>query len=200
MKAAVYRKYGPPDVVKVKDIARPVPEADEILVKVHASTVSAGDSRMRSFDVPPMEWLFARVYLGIRKPRRPVLGMQLAGEVRAVGADVSRFRVGDRVFGSTFSSGFGGHAQYKCLKEDGVVALMPENMTYEEAAAVPIPGIGAWTMLNKANILPDQSVLIYGAFRRSRHLRRTDRALLRRRGDRRLPRRQPSDGEIAGRP
>ena len=118
---------------------------------------------MRSFTVPRGQWLPARLYLGIRKPKRPVLGMELAGEIEAVGKDVTRFRPGDAVFASTFEVGWGGYAEYKCLPEDGLVLTKPHNMTYEEAAAVPIGGPTALRLLRKGNIQRGQKVLIYGA-------------------------------------
>lgn len=163
MKAAVYHEYGPPEVVKIEEVKTPTPKANEVRVKVFATTVSAGDVRMRSFDVPRWQWLFARLYLGVWKPKRNILGMQIAGEIDAVGKEVTLFQPGDQVFASTFASHFGGHAEYKCIPEDGVLARKPSNMSYQEAAAVPTPGIGAFHILKKANIQPGQQVLVYGA-------------------------------------
>ena len=165
MKAAVCERFGPPEVVVIKDIEKPIPTADEVLVRVHATTVSRGDVRMRSLDVPGsmITRFLARLYLGPMKPKRPVLGMQLAGEIESVGQNVTKFKVGDQVFASTYGSGFGGHAEYKCIAEDEVIALKPTNMTYEEAAAVPTAGIGALGVLRTANIQSGQKVLVYGA-------------------------------------
>ena len=163
MKAIVATKYGSPDVLQIKEVAKPVPREDEILVKVHATTVSVGDTRMRSFTVPPMFWLPGRLAIGITKPRNPVFGFDLAGEVEAVGQNVTRFKIGDPVFASAFGVNFGAHAEYKCLPEDGIVAIKPTNLTYEEAAAVPLGGNTALNFLRAGNIQSGQKVLINGA-------------------------------------
>jgi NADPH:quinone reductase-like Zn-dependent oxidoreductase len=113
MRAAIYTEYGPPEVLHLAEVPAPVPGDHEIMVKVYASTASIGDSRMRSFSVPREQWLFARLYLGIWKPRRPILGMTVAGDVAAVGASVTRFQPGDQVLASTFGEGFGGYAEYR---------------------------------------------------------------------------------------
>ena len=163
MKAIVCTKYGPPEVLQMKEIAKPVPQDNELLVKVQATTAHIGDTRMRSFNVPRSQWLFARLYLGILKPKRPILGMELAGEVAAVGKNVTKFKVGDPVIASTMGANFGGYAEYKCLPEAGMVVIKPANISYEEAATVPTGGVTALRCLRKANIQPGQKVLIYGA-------------------------------------
>jgi NADPH:quinone reductase-like Zn-dependent oxidoreductase len=163
MKAIVYERYGPPEVLQLKEIEKPTPKNNEVLIKVRATTVTIGDTRMRSFKVPREQWLFARLYLGIRKPKRPILGMELAGEIEAIGRDVTRFKVGDLVFASTFEVDFGGYAEYKCMSEDGLLAIKPSNLTFEEAAASVGAGMTALRCLKRGNIQRGQKVLIYGA-------------------------------------
>ena len=129
MKAIICTKYGPPEVLQIKEVEKPSPKDDEVLIKIHATTVHRGDSRMRSLDIPGPGWqrLLARIMLGISKPRNAILGMELAGEIEAVGKNVTMFKPGDEVFATTLWSGFGGYAEYKCMPEDSVLAIKPTS-------------------------------------------------------------------------
>jgi len=165
MKAIMYARYGPPDVLQIVELPKPVPGDKEVLIRVHNTTVTIGDTIMRSLNIPVtgLQKVMARLYLGWSKPKRPILGMELAGEIEAVGRKVTRFKPGDAVFASTFAANFGGYAEYKCLPEKGVLALKPVNLTFEEAAAAPGGGMTALACLKKGKIQPGQKVLVYGA-------------------------------------
>ena len=163
MKAIVYEQYGSPEVLQVRDIEKPEPRSNEVLVKIYSSSITAGDSRMRSFNVPTLTWIPARIYLGIFKPKRSVLGMELSGKIEAIGKDVKRFKVGDQVFASALNMDFGSYAEYKCIPEDGMLAVKPTNLSYSEAAVIPIGAGTALRFLRKGKIKAGQKVLIYGA-------------------------------------
>ena len=165
MKAVVCEKYGPPEVLKIKDVEKPVPRDDEVLIKIFATSVHRGDSRMRGLDIPGPGWqvLMARIFLGFNKPKNNILGMELAGEIEAVGKKVTLFKAGDEVFACTVWCGFGAYAEYKCMREGGVLALKPTNMNFEQAAVMPSGGITTLAIIKMANIQPGQKVLIYGA-------------------------------------
>ncbi len=162
MKAVVCTKYGPPEVLKVTEVKKPVPADNEVRIKIFATAVTVGDSRVRSFNVPPSFWLPARLALGIRKPKRAILGSVFAGEVESTGRYVKLFKTGDKVFGSN-GHRFGAYTEYLCMPENGCVAVKPSNLTYEESAAIPWGGITALHFLKEGNINKGQKVLIYGA-------------------------------------
>ena len=162
MRAVVYEKYGSPDVLELREVAKPTPKDNEILIKIYATTVTAADFRARSFTVPLSFWLPARITLGLRKPKKAILGAELAGEVETVGRNVKRFKKGDQVFAATLIVA-GAYAQYRCLPEDAAIAIKPSNLTFEEAAALPIGARTALHYLRKANLQKGQKVLVYGA-------------------------------------
>ena len=165
MKAIVYTKYGPPEVLQLKEVEKPTPKRNEVLIKVYATTAHVGDTILRRGKHPDSKFftVMLHIQLGIRKPRRTTLGMEIAGEIETIGEDVKLFKEGDQIFASTYEEKLGGYAEYKCMPEDGLVALKPTNMSYEEAAAVPSGAPTALKNLRKANIQSGQKVLIYGA-------------------------------------
>jgi len=165
MRAIVCTDYGPPEVLRLRDVRKPVPKDDEVLVRIRATTVSAADCELRRFDFAPWIWLPMRLGFGIRRPRRRVLGQELAGDVESVGRKVTSVRKGDRVFAAT-GIGLGAYAEYICLREDpptGAIATMPANLGYAEAAAIPYGGGEALAFLRKAGVRSGQRVLVNGA-------------------------------------
>ena len=163
MKAVVYTKYGPADVLQLKEVEKPTPMDDEILIKVRAAEATKADCELRSFKFAvKWFWLPLRIAMGIKKPKRQVLGGYFAGEVESVGKDVSKFTSGDQVFGTT-NLRFGAYAEYLCLPASYTIAPKPKNMSFDEAAAVPLGGLNALHFLRKANIRSGEKVLVNGA-------------------------------------
>lgn len=168
MKAVICSKYGPPEVLQIKEVEKPVPKPNEVLIKILATTAHIGDTKIRRFEPglgPVKDFFFKpimRMIIGFTGPRKKILGMELSGEIEAAGKDITIFKIGDPVFAST-EFRFGAYAQYCCLPEKGILAIKPTNMTHEEAAPVSNGGITALIHLRQANIKKDQKVLIYGA-------------------------------------
>jgi NADPH:quinone reductase-like Zn-dependent oxidoreductase len=170
MKAVVYTQYGAPDVLRIKEVAKPTPKDDEVLVQVRATAVQFGDIIARKFNqispqdfhMPFLFWLPARIAFGLRKPKNPILGSVFAGEIEGIGRSVTRFKLGDKVFGYRGAL-FGANAEYMCVSENGILAPKPDNMSYEEAACVPYGALTALSLLRKVTIQPGQKVLINGA-------------------------------------
>jgi NADPH:quinone reductase-like Zn-dependent oxidoreductase len=165
MKAIVFRTFGPPEVLKIEEVDKPTPKKNEVLIKIHATTVHVGDTIIRKRKHPSSKFytMMMPFAIGFRKPKWPILGMELAGEIEAVGADVKLFKKGDQVFASTGSIKLGAYAEYRCFPENGMIALKPTNLTYGEAAAVPTGAPTALVNLRKGHIAKNQKLLIYGA-------------------------------------
>lgn len=162
MKAIVYERYGPPEVLQLKEVEKPTPKDNEVLIKTHATTVTSGDWRVRSLNVPVGFGLIMRLVFGVRKPKQPILGTELAGVVESVGKDVKTFKVGDQVFAFS-DAGMGCHAEYKCIPEDGAVALKPPSLTFDEAAALSFGGTTALDFLRRGKLQRGERVLVNGA-------------------------------------
>ena len=166
MKAIVYTEYGPPEVLKIKEVEKPVPKDNEVLIKVHATTVTPHDYRARSLKFPPRLWIFwlpSRIYFGLLGPKRTILGSELAGEVVETGKNVTRFKIGDHVFAAP-DTDLGAYAEYKCMPEDSSIALKPANVSFEEAASISFGAADAlYYLRDLGDIQSGQDVLIYGA-------------------------------------
>jgi NADPH:quinone reductase-like Zn-dependent oxidoreductase len=166
MKAVKYKKYGAPSVLSLVDIKKPQPKDNEILVKICATTVTSGDTRLRSSDFPPVAWLIARLLFGLLRPKKKILGHEFSGIVEAVGKEVTKYKLGDEVVGTPTTLPTGSYTEYLCVPEErkkGVLALKPKNLSFNEAAALPVGGITALFLLKKARLSKGQQVLIYGA-------------------------------------
>ncbi|MBE2280667.1 MAG: NAD(P)-dependent alcohol dehydrogenase [Ignavibacteriaceae bacterium] len=157
MKAIIFENYGAPGVLKLSDVPKPVPKADEVIVNIHCTTVTSGDVRLRKAD----PWL-SKFIMGFPKPKKKILGVDFAGVVDSTGSSVTKFKIGDRVFGS---SGFnpGTYAEFKAISENGIISKIPGNITFEEAAAIPFGGLTSLHFLKQAGELKGKKVLIYGA-------------------------------------
>jgi alcohol dehydrogenase len=166
MKAVVYEKYGLPNVLKLTEVKKPQPKDDELLVKIHATTVTSGDVRLRASDFPFLFWLPARLLFGLFKPKKNILGHEFAGTVEKVGRNITKFKLGEKVFGTTTMLKKGAYAEYICLPQEwkhGVVELMPKNLNFKEATALPIGAMTAMYLLEKADLKKEQKILVYGA-------------------------------------
>lgn len=166
MKAVIYRKYGPPSVLKLVEMEKPEPKHNEVLVKLHASTVTSGDARLRSSNFPPIAWLIVRLIYGLFKPKKEILGHEFSGTIEAIGKDVTQYKVGDEVLGTPTMLPSGSYTEYLSIpvnRKKGVLALKPKALNFNEAAALPVGGMTALFLLQKAKLSQGQNVLIYGA-------------------------------------
>ena len=168
MKAVVYEKYGPPEVLHIKEVKKPIPNDDEVLIKNYATTVHIGDTRVRSFKVPKAHWLPMRLFLGLTKPKRQILGMEASGIIEEVGKNVKEFKKGDEVF-TLNGFNFGAYAEYSTVlaiggdEKKGITALKPSNLSFEQAAALPGGALTALLHMQKLNVQKGKKILIYGA-------------------------------------
>ena len=161
MRAIVYEKYGPPEVLELREIEKPIPKANEVLIRIHAVTVTKGDCEIRSPQIPSLIWFILRLFFGFVRPRKKILGAYTSGEIEAVGADVTLFKPGDQVFACT-GAHFSAYAEYVCMAETEALVLKPANISYEEAAAVPL-ALDALHFFSKADVQSGETVLINGA-------------------------------------
>ena len=162
MKAIVYERYGPPEVLELMEVAKPTPKHNEVLIKTHATTVTSADWRVRSLEVPLGFRLIVRLVFGISKPKQPILGSELAGVIESIGKDVAKFKVGDQVFAFSDAS-MGCHAEYKCMPQEGAVVLKPPSLSYDEAAALSFGGTTALDFLRIGKLHSGEKVLVNGA-------------------------------------
>lgn len=166
MKAVIYTKYGPPNVLNLVDIVKPHPKDHEMLVKICATTVTSGDVRLRSSNFPPLAWLPVRLMFGLFKPKKEILGHEFSGIVEAIGKNVTKYKIGDEIFATPTMLNSGSYAEYICIPQErkkGVLGLKPKNLSFKEAAALPIGGMTALFLLNRAKLGKGQHILIYGA-------------------------------------
>jgi NADPH:quinone reductase-like Zn-dependent oxidoreductase len=166
MRAIICTRYGPPEVLQLREVEKPTPKDDEVLVKIHATAVTASDIFIRGSQIPIQFLIPMRLYIGLTRPRKSIIGLVLAGEIESIGKDVKRFRIGDQVYGLT-GFGLGAYAEYKCMKETdsthGCLAIKPVNTSYEEATVAAYGGLLAFQYVEKGNIKHGQKVLVYGA-------------------------------------
>jgi len=162
MNAICFKRYGAPDVLEMRTLEKPTPKDDEVLVRIHAATVTPGDCEVRSFDFPLWVWVPLRLYMGILKPRRPIIGMEFSGVVEAIGKAVTRFKIGDPVFAGT-GANFGTYAQYRCQRANSAMAMKPDGISHAEAATISVGGLNALHYLRQGKIQSGDKVLINGA-------------------------------------
>ncbi len=166
MKAVVYKQYGPPHVLILMDIEKPTVKKNEILVKIYSTTVTSGDTRLRASNFPPIAWLFVRLIYGLFKPKKEILGHEFSGVVEAVGKDVTLYKIGDEVLGTPTTLSTGSYTEYisvPVVRKKGVLGKKPKNLDFNEAAALPVGGMTALFLLDKAGLSKGQNVLVYGA-------------------------------------
>jgi len=166
MKAVNYKKYGPPSVLNMVDVEKPTPKRNEVLVRIHATTVTSGDARLRSSNFPGIAWLFVRLIYGLFKPKKEILGHEFSGIVESIGKGVTKFKVGDEVLGTPTMLPSGSYTEYLSIpvnRKKGVLTLKPNRLGFNEAAALPVGGMTALFLLQKAKLGKGQNILVYGA-------------------------------------